>query len=479
METGITNLRKWMILLTVSVSIFMATLDGSIVNIALPVISQRLGVDMSAVQWVVTSYLITISALLLIWGKISDIYGKKYIFAAGFILFTIGSALCGFSHSLATLVVFRIAQAVGAGAMMALSQGIVTAVFPPSERGRALGITGMMVAIGSLVGPSLGGILVNAAGWESIFFVNIPVGVAGTVLALTIIPEISERAEDRRFDVPGALLFTAALLLLFVGLLFLQQGLLPLPVFLGMFAAALLSAAGFVFRERRVPNPLLKLGLFRRKEFSSGLLSAYLSFIAMNSTLYFMPFYLQNVLGLSPLTAGLLISVYPITTALVAPLSGALSDRISYRPLTVAGMSAATAALLFISTLSDVPRFAPVAAGLILLGIGVALFQSPNNSSVMGSVPKNELGVAGGINALFRNLGMVSGTTFSVLIFSFMTKLSLDAITGKTAASLSATFMKGFRAVILFDAACTLLAALLNVTRAVAFRPKAKDADND
>lgn len=464
MEKSISKFRQWLILLNVCVSIFMSTLDGSIVNIALPVISSHLHVSLSAVQWVVTAYLITISLLLLVWGKLSDIYGKKYIFAFGFILFAAGSAACGFSQSFSVLVISRIVQAVGASAMMSLSQGIVTTVFPPNQRGKALGLTGTMVAIGSLVGPSLGGVLVHIASWRAIFYINIPIGIAGAILTFVILPDVFERQEDKSFDFPGAAFYGAALLLFFLGLLFMQQGSLSPLQFAGMAVLAAVSLAAFLFVEKRRRNPLIQLSIFKTREFSMGLASGCLSFIAMNSTLFFVPFYLQDVLKFSPLKAGLLISFYPLTTALFAPLSGWLSDKITYRPLTVAGMLVSTAALLVMAALKTTSGESHIVLSLIMLGAGMAIFQSPNNSSVMGSVPSRQLGIAGGINALARNVGMVSGTSFSVLIFALVTGLGMDSVSGGASGPL---FMAGFRAVILFDAVCCVLAALLNITRAV------------
>ena len=472
MHSEITNLKRWLILVNVSVATFMATLDGSIVNIALPSISQNFKVSLGTIQWVVTAYLITISVLLLVWGKLSDMYGKRNIFAFGFIMFTFGSALCGFSQSLEMLVVARVLQAIGASATMALSQGIVASVFPPEKRGKALGITGTMVALGSLVGPSLGGVLVHVAGWQSIFFINLPIGVVGTILTFTILPEIFERQTDKRFDFKGTLLFSTSLLLMFVGLLFVQQGTLPMRYFTPILVVAVSAAILFVLVERKVQNPLIRLEIFKKREFSSGLASAFLSFVALSSTLLFLPFYLQNILKLNPLNAGLLISFYPITTMIVAPISGWLSDKISYRPLTVTGMTICTLILFFMTTFNTTTSYVVIALCNIMLGVGIALFMSPNNSSVMGSVPKAQLGVAGGINALFRTLGMVSGSAFSLLIFSFVTALGVNALSINSSSLETGSFLKGFHAVLIFDAICCLIAAIVNVSRAVAFRPK-------
>lgn len=472
--------RKWIVLLITTVSVFMSTLDGSIVNIALPVIAREMGVAISSVQWVVTSYLLTISVLLPVIGKLSDLFGKKYIFASGYLVFALGSAMCGLSHALATLVVSRILQAVGASAMMSLSQGIVTGIFPANERGKALGINGTMVAVGSLVGPSLGGMLINAFRWESIFYINIPIGIAGAALAFALIPEIFEKEKEKTFDYAGTGLYAAAILLLFLGLLFLQDGMISvLNLTLMLLLAAVSFAAFFLTERRRIKTGrgvLIDLRMFRIHEFSMGLASAYLNFIAINSTLLFMPFYLQDLLGMSAWQSAMIISFYPVTTAVVAPLSGWLSDKVTYRPLTVIGMSTSTAALFLLSTLKQGTPHQIIILYLVLLGAGVAIFQSPNNSSVMGAVPRQQLGVAGGINALFRTVGMVSGTTFSVLAFSLSTRMSVNSLSSGRVSD-PAMFLRGFSLILLIDAGCCLLGALVSLTRAAAVKPRRHTGD--
>lgn len=473
MDQPVSNARKWVILVITTISVFMSTLDGSIVNNALPVISQRMQVSISTIQWVVTAYQLAIVVLLLIFGKLSDLYGKKGIFSAGYLLFAIGSAMCGFSGTLVLLVLSRVVQAIGAAAMMSLSQGIITTVFPPNERGKALGFNGTMVALGSMVGPSLGGILVNAFGWESIFYINIPIGVAGAVLAFTQIPQIFEKEEDKRFDFAGSGLFTVFVLALFLGLLFVQDNIISTPYLIPFIAVSAAAIAAFIIVELRKSNPLIDLRLFKIHEFSMGLCTAYFGFIALNSTLLFMPFYLQLVQGYSPLESGLIVSIYPITTAIVAPISGWLSDKITYRPLTVAGMVISTVALFLLSLLTAGSSRFEVMGLLALLGVGIAVFQSPNNSSIMGSVPRPRLGIAGGINALARNLGFVSGTTFSVLIFSFVTSLNMNNLSGGSVNK--GVFMTGLTILLRFDAVCCLIGALLSTTRAIRFRGGKKE----
>jgi len=443
----------------------MATLDSSIVNIALPVISKELFINISSVQWVVTSYLLTISVLLLIWGKISDLYGRKRIFAAGFIVFTVGSILCGLSNSLGMLVFSRVLQAIGASSMMALSQGIVTGTFPPNERGKALGITGTTVAIGSLVGPSLGGILVHTSGWQSIFFINIPVGILGTILTFAIIPEVEKKPDSKAFDFKGASMFVPSLILLFTGLLLFQEGAIGVYHLIPAILVSVVVLYLFARYESRIEQPLINLSLFKSPVFSLGIASGYLSFIAIYATILFMPFYLQNVLNLSSLTAGLLMSFYPAATAIVAPVSGWLSDKITFRPLTIAGLLISTIILFILSTLNATSSFSHIAVLMSLMGAGMALFQSPNTSSIMGSVPRNQLGIAGGINALFRNLGMVSGITISVILFNLATRININNLSGNNTTIDPVLFLKGFKVVFITAGLVCLCASVFNFKR--------------
>lgn len=461
----LTRLKKWLILINISISIFMATLDGSIVNIALPKMAEKLSSSISSIQWVVNAYLLAISVLLLVWGKLADIYGKKKIFMMGFIIFSFGSGLCGFSNSLLMLVISRVIQAIGASSMMALSQGIVTSIFPPGERGKAFGITGTSVAIGSLTGPTLGGILVKAFGWHSIFLVNIPIGIVGILCTYFLIPEIKEDPENKSFDVIGAFLFAGSILLLFMSFLFLQDQKVSNTVFAMMLIAALVLMTAFIIHERRVSYPLLNFGLFKIKIFLLGISTGFLSFVSLNTTLYFIPFYFVYILKFTTLKAGLLMSAYPLMTAVISPFSGWLSDKISYRPLTIIGLIINVAVLFTISTFGAETSSIQIVVFMALLGIGSAIFQSPNNSSVMGSVPTNQLGSAGGINALFRNLGMVSGTTISVILFSFTTNINISKFTAEKIEFNSDVFLKGFQIVFIFAACACIAALLLSVVR--------------
>jgi EmrB/QacA subfamily drug resistance transporter len=476
MEHEMTKTRRYLILFNVCIATFMATLDSSIVNISLPTISNFFSVSINTVQWTVTAYLLAISSLLLVWGKISDLYSRKYLFAGGLAVFTLGSLLCGMAASFPMLVAARVLQAIGASISMALVNGIVTSIFPATERGKALGIVGTVVAVGSLAGPSLGGLLVHVASWRAIFYVNLPFGILGVVLTFILLPESVRRTEAGAFDVKGSLLFVSSIALLFLGLLSFQDGLLSVP----WAAVTVLLAIGiftlFLRLEARHPNPLLDLKLFRNSMFSSSLATAYLSFVAMFSYLFFMPFYLQDVLKLPVLTAGLVMSVYPLTTGIVSPISGSISDRYKKVPLTLIGLSITTLALAWVAFLDASAPIALIMIPVFLMGLGGSCFQSPNNSQIMGSVSRDRLGVAGSITAFFRNFGMISGTTASVMLYVFVTKTGIDNLSSGTFDA--PLFLKGFRAVLLFASALTLVAVVVVVVQRYLQRKKVALAEN-
>lgn len=459
-ETGKT--RKWIILAITSVGTFMGTLNSTIVNVALPVMSQEMKVSINAIQWVISAYLLTTVLLLPIFGKLSEFTGKKHIFAFGTLLFAIGSALCVFSHTLGLLTVSRIIQAIGTSGMFSMSMGIVSGAFPASERGKALGIVGTMVAIGTIAGSSLGGILVSAFGWPSIFAINVPIGIIGSILSCIFLPESPNRTKVKSFDIAGTVSFSLFILILFLALLFTQQNVLPAICLIPAIIIAAVFLLVFIKVEHRVTNPLLDLVIFKNREFSFGLVAAYFCFIILNSTMLFIPFYLQDILKLSTLDSGLILSAYPISMGIIAPLSGWLSDRITYRPLAIVGMIVTAAAMLLLATLNQTSPVSESVVLMCLLGAGLSIFQSPNNARVMGSASENQLGIASSTNALFRYIGLSSGTTFSMLIFSFSSNINIGNLSGKFN---SGAFLHGISAVYIFDAVCALVAMAFSMTK--------------
>lgn len=457
--------KKYWVLLTVALSTFMSTIDSSIVNISLPVMARELHVSLNAIQWVVSSYLMTISAFLLFWGKLSDVYSRKKLFIGGFAVFTIGSLICAFSVNLPMLVSGRLIQAVGASITMALVQGIVTLIFPVEERGKALGVISTVVAMGSLTGPSVGGLLVHLWGWQSIFSINLPFGIIGIIMAAKILPEQfeSQGKSEKAFDFLGSGIFAVMILLVFMALLGYQDGFVPTFMMWGMLGLAGLLAMAFLRREKNYENPMLNLNLFKIWEFSSGIIAAYIAFLSLFSYMLLMPFYLQGVQGYDVLKAGMLMSLYPLVLAFLAPFFGRLSDKIAYKPLTMGGLMFNGIALSLLAfSKVDQPVWT-LGVVILMMGIGSAMFQSPNTSSIMGAVPRTMAGIAGSINAFFRNFGMVTGTTLAVLLFGFATRQGLGGVSLQNLEP--EVFLKGFRMVMLTSAGLSFVGVALSARR--------------
>ncbi|WP_125547453.1 MFS transporter [Levilactobacillus lindianensis] len=411
---------RWWILIAVCLFTFMSTLDGSIVNIALPVMSQDLKIPMNQAEWVVSVYLITICALLLLFGKLGDTRGKIRIFKIGSVMFTVGSLLCGFSVGLPFLLVARAIQAIGAAMTMATNSGIITEVFPFNERGRALGMIGSFVALGSIAGPGVGGIILAHLSWGYIFWINVPIGIMALFIGQRILPRditVTKAAIDGR----GAGLFGLIMVSIFAGVFVGQEIGFNQPVIWGLFAVGLVAIVVFVRWELKADDPILALKLFKNKRFTISILCAFLIFVANFFFNVIAPFYLENARGMAANYAGYALMTFPIVQVVVAPIAGAISDRIGPELLTFVGLvliSVSQVGYMFASLATPLWVF----MGFIgLVGFGNGIFMAPNNTIVMSSVPVKDLGVAGGINALARELGMIIGISVATtVLFSAM-----------------------------------------------------------
>ncbi|MEA4909059.1 MAG: MFS transporter [Anaerolineaceae bacterium] len=402
--------RKWLILISVGIASFMAALDGSVVNTVLPVIREAFGSEVATVEWVVVVYLLVVSGILLTVGRLGDLRGHRPAFLSGFVIFVIGSALCGMAGSALLLVAFRVVQALGAAMLMANSPAILTKSFPATQRGQALGTQATMTYLGMTVGPSLGGWLAQDFGWRSIFYINVPVGLVALLLGWFIIPSDPVHERTERFDLGGALLFMSGLIALLLGL---NQGAAwgwTSPAILGLLAVSMALLAVFIRRELRVTEPMLDLSLFRRPVFSAATASAVLNYMSLYPVGFVMPFYLIQGLGLNSAQAGLLLTAEPAIMAIVAPISGTLSDRIGSRLPATLGMVILAGGLVMLSLLGPESSQATIIVALLLCGLGTGIFVSPNNSALMGAAPGNRQGIAAGILATARNVGMALGT---------------------------------------------------------------------
>ena len=404
---------NWWIVGTVSIGAFMAALDASIINVALPTLNHAFPYGIHRTAWISIAYLLTLTSLLAAFGSLADQYGRKRMYTSGFIVFSLGSVLCGLSYHLDLLIGARVIQAVGAAMLQANSVAIITQSVPAQDRGKAIGIQGSSQAIGLSLGPVLGGLLVTYFPWQMIFFMNIPIGILGTVLAYKILPT-SPRQPKQPFDYIGALLLAPTLIFLTLGLTESAATDILSPHILKDFIIAAVTGLLFYLQESRHKNPILPLSLFKNRVFVVGNLTGLLSYAMMFGVLFLMPFYLEHALKHAPTEAGLLLTPVPIAMSLMAPLAGALADRFAIRTLTTWGLLALTAGSFI---LANLPNRWLITLTLVLIGIGMGLFTPPNNSSVMGAVSKDKLGLTGGILNMARSMGMSLGIAFSGTLY--------------------------------------------------------------
>ncbi len=408
--------QKWWVMLSVAMGVFLSTIDSSIVNVSLPTLEEAFDTSFATVQWVVISYLLVVTSLMLGVARLADMIGKKRIYLTGMAVFTLGSLLCGIAPTVGFLIGFRAFQGLGAVMMQALGMAIVTEAFPASERGRALGITGTIVSIGISIGPTLGGLLIGTVGWRAIFLVNLPVGIAGLLLARRYIPDWRPPG-GQRFDMTGAALLFGTLVCLALGLTFGPTQGWDSPTITALLSGAGVGFVVFLLVETRLSQPMVDLRLFRDSLFSISLLTGFLVFIVI-AGLFVMPFYLERVKGYDPQHVGLFLVVVPAALGVTAPVAGALSDRYGSRGISLIGLVIVVGACLSIASLDTDTSTVGYIARLLPLGLGAGLFQSPNNSAIMGLAPRERLGMASGLLSLSRTMGQVTGIPLMGALFA-------------------------------------------------------------
>ena len=425
------------ILIALGIGTFMSALDGSVVNTILPLLGRELHASVAGVEWVTTVYLLVVSALLLIVGRAGDLYGHKDVYLSGFALFITGSALCGAARSLEMLIAMRGLQAVGASMLYANAPAILTKAFPAEQRGRVLGAQATFTYLGLTAGPSLGGWLAAAFGWRSVFYINVPVGLIAVIMAAIVVTRDRPDAIRERFDFAGAALFTCGLVTLLVALnQGHDRGWMSVPI-VTLFVVAVAMLAGFIVVERRSASPMLDLSLFNSRVFSAATASALLNYICTYAVLFVVPFLLIQGRGLDTKQAGLVLTAQPIVMAIVAPVAGSLSDRIGSRVLATAGMVVFAGGLVLLGTFALHATITMIALALAVIGVGIGLFTTPNNSALMGAAPRHRQGIASGVLASARNVGMVLGVGLAGAIFTtILTRGGADAIGRGTATTL-------------------------------------------
>jgi EmrB/QacA subfamily drug resistance transporter len=390
-------------------ALFMSAANSTTVNLALPSLLQDFNSTYAAVQWVVLSYLVSMAVFLPGIGRWGDLMGRKRVFMQGQLLFTVGAALCAAAPSIAWLIGFRIVQAIGAAMMAGIGIAIVTETWPASQRGTALGIASGCIASGAVVGPLIGGFLLEAFNWRWLFLINIPIGLFSLLVVWRVVPSLRSAGKGERFDLAGAVTIGGALLCFSLALTLGQDIGYGSPWISALLFATLLSLIIFVWIERRVTHPMVDLRLFQDATFTLNLLSALVIFLSLSGVLVILPFYLDLVLGVSQRTMGLLLTILPAAYVATTPLAGVLSDRIGTRTMIGLGLGLTCLSMLLAAQLNAESRLWELVLYLLPMGLGIGAFNTPNTSSLMGRAPRSQLGVVSSLLTETRTLGQASG----------------------------------------------------------------------
>ena len=417
-------------LASLSLSMLLSSLGTSIANVGLPTLAQVFNASFQHVQWIVLAYLLAITTLIVSVGRLGDITGRRRLLLAGIGVFTLASALCGLAPSLWMLIGARALQGIGAAIMMALTMAFVGETVPKAKTGSAMGLLGAMSAIGTAMGPSLGGLLIEGFGWQAIFLITVPLGLLTLVLAHRYLPADRQKPKTDRagFDPLGTLLL-ALTLAAYALAMTLGRG------SFGPFNIALLLAAGggaclFVFTEARVASPLIRLAMFRDPVLSGSLAMSLLVATVMMATLVVGPFYLAHGLGLDAVLVGLVLSVGPFVAALTGVPAGRIADRVGAQRMTVVGLAAMATGCLTLSVLPESFGIGGYLLPMVVITLGYALFQTANNTTVMADVQPDQRGVISGMLNLSRNLGLITGASVLGAVFA-LASASVDMATAR------------------------------------------------
>lgn len=457
----------------VCLGLFMTTLDASIVNIALPSIAHAFGSPLSgAVEWIIICYLVVVGGLLLTFGRLSDMVGRSSIWMTGLAIFTVGSAACGAAPSLTLLIAARALQGVGGALMLSTSVALLSGAVPATQRGRTLGWGALATALGGSAGPTIGGFLTAYATWRWIFYINVPLGLVAIVATLRLIPPTIDRSGEK-FDAWGALLLAIALASLNLGLSFGQKWGWTSPSVLGTLLIGVASLAVGVLVEERSPHPIIDPRLFRNRVFVSAVASLLCSNLAMFAVGFLLPFYFEELRGFSPEHTGLLLTPFPVAMAIVAPMAGALSDRVGSRWLAPLALAITAAALLLLTQVDATTPLSGIVWRLALAGVGLGLFQSPNTRSLMSAAPESQQGMASGVFATTRVTGQALSVAVAGAVFASLGGAAAGSALGAGGtkllvtgdAALAAAFLRGFDAALATCAAFAALGALMALMR--------------
>jgi len=397
--------RKWWTLVAVAVGLFMIMLDNTVVNVALPSIRRELDISISELEWVVNAYALTFGVLLLSGGKLADLLGRRRIFIVGLAIFTISSLFCGLAAGAGMLIGARVVQGVGAALMNPATLSIITATFPPRQRGTAIGIWAGVSALALAIGPLVGGVITQHINWSWIFFINIPVGIVGILGARIFIDESKDESHEQRLDLPGLTTSAIGLFALTFALIESNDRGWGSGLVLSLFVVSAVFLLAFVLLERHQRLPMLDLGLFRNLTFASANAVMFLIGLAMFGMFFFVSIYVQNVLGFSPTKAGATFLPMTVLIILVAPNAGRLSDKLGPRSMMVPGLVLVSLSLLLFSMQDESSSFWSLLPALVVGGFGMAMAMAPTTSAAMGSVPVDKAGVGSAVINSMRQVG--------------------------------------------------------------------------
>jgi EmrB/QacA subfamily drug resistance transporter len=407
-----------MVIVSLGVGTFVTSLGNSVLNTILPLIADNYQTDLSSVEWIVTAFLLVQSGLLLTFGRLGDMIGHRRVYLTGLLVFIVSLVLCVLAPSVPTLILARMLQAAGAAMFTANSSPILTVIFPPRQRGRVLGFQSTSVYLGGAAGAPIGGLLADQFGWQSVFLIPLPFAVLALLLSWQALRIQTPPTKRERFDLVGASVYLVGLVMLLLSLNRGESWGWLSPWTLGCLAAGILMLTLFVLHERRTPFPMLSLSLFAQRAFTAPVISSMMNYSAASTTMFLVPFALIQGRGLSPSQVGLVLTWQPIVMACTASISGALSDKIGSRIPTVAGMIVLSTGLFLLSRMHVETPLWLVSVYLAVVGLGIGLFTSPNNSSVLGAVGPERRGVAAGILSTARTLGNVLGIGSSGAIYA-------------------------------------------------------------
>jgi EmrB/QacA subfamily drug resistance transporter len=395
---------------------FMGPFMISSVNVALPAIQKELQMNAVELSWIATSYLLAIAVGLIPAGKIADIHGRKKVFSAGLIVYTVASTAAAFVGSITWFLVLRVVQGLGAAMFVTTGMAILTSVFPPQKRGRAIGVYVSAVYVGLSVGPFIGGLLTEQLGWRSIFAVMLPLGIVSVSVTRFLLKGEWADADSRRLDVMGCLIYAAAILSLVYG-----ATILPSTTGAILLAAGMTGLVIFFLQQRRSTDPVFEVSLFvENRTFTFSSLAALLNYSATFAITFMMSLFLQYIKGMTPQTAGAVLMAQPVIMAVFSPLAGRLSDRIEPRLLATGGMAITVIGVVVFTRLHMNAAINGIIGNLVLLGFGFALFSSPNMSAIMGAVSKNDYGIASGVVATMRLLGQMTSMAIATVVLSLL-----------------------------------------------------------